>query len=93
MYIDYLKKNISPTVEMAKMIVNELNMRKHNNELKIEKSLWEKELEINIDDSHWSMLLYLNFKILMSTKLHFFQYKIFVRKLMTNLKRSRYVPN
>ena len=54
------------------------------------KSKWEMKLKIDLAQEEWENLRLQTFKVLQSTKLQFFQYRVLSNRLMTNRMRHMY---
>ena len=57
------------------------------------KKLWEMELKISIDDGVWENMNENTFKMIGSTKLQYFQYRLTNRIITTNLRRAKWDPD
>lgn len=68
--------------------LRDLDQENTQNSLKL---LWEIDLRINIPHSRWRKAQFNSFKISISVKLRYFQYRIINRLLYTNMRASKWI--
>ena len=60
------------------------------NNVDVSRNIWERELQITISSEEWDQLFISTCKLTRSTKLRYFQYRLLLRKIVTNLLRSKW---
>ena len=85
----YVSKDKNQNLSLSKIAYQKLCEK--TSEPDTARIVWNAELNCDFSIEQWELLRGKTFRELHSTKLRFFQYRIFSRRLVTNIKRSLYV--